>query len=64
MSSLLLNLIPFNRPRPTQKENNKKIQGGDMRIEYVVLGVVAVLVVAGGIALFPDFVRYMKIRSM
>ncbi|MGH9744667.1 MAG: DUF6893 family small protein [Candidatus Acidiferrales bacterium] len=35
-----------------------------MRLEYLVLGALAVLVVAAGVSMFPDFIRYMKIRSM
>jgi bacteriorhodopsin len=35
-----------------------------MRFEYYVIGAVALLVVAAGISILPDFVRYMKIRSM
>ena len=35
-----------------------------MRMEYVVIGAIAVLVVAAGVAMLPDFIRYMKIRSM
>jgi hypothetical protein len=35
-----------------------------MRAEYVVLGVIAVFAIAAGVSMFPDFVRYMKIRSM
>jgi hypothetical protein len=35
-----------------------------MRVEYLVIGAVAVLAIAAGISIFPDFVRYMKIRSM
>jgi hypothetical protein len=31
---------------------------------WIVLGIVAFLVIIGGIAAGPDFVRYMKIRSM
>lgn len=35
-----------------------------MRVEYVVIGAVALLVIAAGVSMLPDFVRYMKIRSM
>jgi hypothetical protein len=35
-----------------------------MRAEYVVLGAIAVFAIAAGVSLLPDFVRYMKIRSM
>jgi hypothetical protein len=35
-----------------------------MRFEYYVLGAVALIVVVAGISVLPDFVRYMKIRSM
>ena len=34
-----------------------------MRMDYVVIGAIAVLVVAAGVAMLPDFIRYMKIRS-
>jgi hypothetical protein len=35
-----------------------------MRAEYVILGVIAAFAIAAGVSLLPDFVRYMKIRSM
>jgi hypothetical protein len=35
-----------------------------MHTEYYVLGAIALLAIYFGIRLFPDFVRYMKIRSM
>ncbi len=35
-----------------------------MRAEYFVLGAIAALAIAAGVSLFPDSVRYMKIRSM
>ena len=35
-----------------------------MRAEYVVLGAIAAFAFAAGVSLFPDFIRYMKIRSM
>jgi hypothetical protein len=35
-----------------------------MRGEYVVLGAIAAFVIAVGVSLLPDLVRYMKIRSM
>ncbi len=35
-----------------------------MRIGYLVVGAIAVLVIAAGVSVFPDVVRYMKIRSM
>jgi hypothetical protein len=35
-----------------------------MRVEYIVAGAIAVLVIAAGVAMLPDFIRYMKIRSM
>jgi len=35
-----------------------------MRPEYVVVGLVAIAAIAAGISLLPDFIRYMKIRSM
>jgi hypothetical protein len=40
------------------------MQGGPMRAEYLVLGAIAVFAIAVGVSLLPDFVRYMKIRSM
>jgi bacteriorhodopsin len=42
----------------------KTIRGEKMRFEYYVIGAVALLVVVAGVAMLPDFVRYMKIRSM
>jgi len=35
-----------------------------MTAAYVVIGLVVLAVVAGGITLGPDLVRYIKIRSM
>ena len=35
-----------------------------MRAEYVIVGAIAVFAIAAGISMLPDFVRYMKIRSM
>ncbi len=35
-----------------------------MRVEYVVVGAAVVLAIVAGIAILPDFIRYMKIRSM
>jgi|HubBroStandDraft_6_1064221.scaffolds.fasta_scaffold171704_2 hypothetical protein len=35
-----------------------------MRVEYIVLGAIAAIVVLAGVAVLPDFKRYMKIRSM
>jgi hypothetical protein len=42
----------------------KRIRGENMRLEYYVLGAVALIVVAAGVTMLPDFIRYMKIRSM
>ena len=42
----------------------RKSRGGNMRLEYYVIGAVALVVIAAGISILPDFVRYMKIRSM
>ena len=42
----------------------RKMRGGSMRIEYLVIGAVAALVVVAGVSMLPDFIRYMKIRSM
>jgi hypothetical protein len=35
-----------------------------MRLGFWVIGAVTVLVVAAGVTMLPDFIRYMKIRSM
>jgi hypothetical protein len=35
-----------------------------MRAEYVILGAITAFAIAAGVSLFPDFIRYMKIRSM
>lgn len=35
-----------------------------MTVTYVVFGVIALVVVIIGISMIPDFIRYMKIRSM
>jgi hypothetical protein len=35
-----------------------------MQTKTVVEGVVLALVIVAAVAMFPDFVRYMKIRSM
>jgi hypothetical protein len=42
----------------------KRVRGENMRFEYYVLGAVALIVVAAGVTMLPDFIRYMKIRSM
>ena len=54
----------FNWPGVEQVLNMTKIRGENMRFEYFVLGAVALIVVVAGISALPDFVRYMKIRSM
>jgi len=35
-----------------------------MHITYIVVGVIVLLAVIAGISVLPDFIRYMKIRSM
>ena len=50
--------------RKAGSTNMKRMQGGSMRGEYIVLGAIAVFAIAVGVSLLPDFVRYMKIRSM
>jgi hypothetical protein len=35
-----------------------------MRAGYLMIGAIAVLAIVAGVFLVPDFVRYMKIRSM
>jgi hypothetical protein len=42
----------------------KRVRGENMRFEYYVLGAVALIVVAAGVTMLPDFIRYVKIRSM
>lgn len=42
----------------------KRIRGENMRFEYYIAGAVALVVIAAGITMLPDFIRYMKIRSM
>ncbi|MGA8037056.1 MAG: hypothetical protein WA823_05475 [Candidatus Acidiferrales bacterium] len=39
-------------------------EGGSMPVSYFLIGVVGVLAVIAAIKLTPDFIRYMKIRSM
>jgi len=41
-----------------------KTRGKNMSFEYYVIGAIALIVVVAGAAMLPDFVRYMKIRSM
>jgi uncharacterized protein DUF6893 len=50
--------------REDRPQHMRKIRGGPMRAEYVILGAIAVFAIAAGVSLFPDFIRYMKIRSM
>jgi hypothetical protein len=50
--------------REDRPEHVRKIRGGAMRAEYVILGAIAAFAIAAGVSLFPDFIRYMKIRSM
>jgi hypothetical protein len=38
--------------------------GGLMHLIYYVLAAIAVIVIVGALSMLPDFVRYMKIRSM
>jgi hypothetical protein len=42
----------------------QKAEGEKMKFEYYVLGAVAVVIVAAGVAMLPDLIRYMKIRAM
>jgi hypothetical protein len=35
-----------------------------MPVEYYVLGAIALVVIVVALSMLPDFVRYMKIRSM
>jgi hypothetical protein len=35
-----------------------------MRAGYLIIGAIAVFAIVAGVSLVPDFVRYMKIRSM
>jgi hypothetical protein len=35
-----------------------------VHITYIVVGVIVVLAVIAGISILPDFIRYMKMRSM
>jgi hypothetical protein len=35
-----------------------------MQAGYLIIGAIAVLAIVAGVSLVPDFVRYMKIRSM
>jgi len=35
-----------------------------MDTKLVVIGVIVILAVVGAVTLLPDFIRYMKIRSM
>ena len=41
-----------------------KTRGKNMSFEYYVIGAIALIVVVAGAVMLPDFVRYMKIRSM
>jgi len=40
------------------------VPGGVMPIGYYVLGAIALVVIIVALSMLPDFVRYMKIRSM
>jgi hypothetical protein len=50
--------------RPGLKDNSKARNGGNMHVTYIVIGVIVVLAVIAAISILPDFIRYMKIRSM
>jgi len=63
MGSLLGRLIRY-AGREMRGIEMKRIRGENMRLEYYVLGAVALIVVAAGVTMLPDFIRYMKIRSM
>jgi hypothetical protein len=52
------------RQERTGHKHVRKTRGGPMRAEYIILGAIAAFAIAAGVSLFPDFVRYMKIRSM
>src|ERR1700722_13295270 len=41
-----------------------KTRGKNMGFEFYVIGAIALIVVVAGAVMLPDFVRYMKIRSM
>lgn len=42
----------------------KIVRGENMRPEYYVIGAVALVVIVAGVAMLPDFIRYMRIRAM
>jgi hypothetical protein len=41
-----------------------KTRGKNMGFEFYVIGAIALIVVVAGAVMLPDFVRYMRIRSM
>src|ERR1700745_2007872 len=50
--------------REDRPQHVRKIRGGPMRAEYIIFGAITAFVSAECVSLFPDFVRYIKIRSM
>jgi hypothetical protein len=49
---------------PGLKDKCKARTGGHMHITHIVVGVIVALAVIASISILPDFIRYMKIRSM
>jgi uncharacterized membrane protein len=47
-----------------RRRTSETQEGGAMSVSYFVIGLVGVLAVIAAIKLTPDFIRYMKIRSM
>lgn len=47
-----------------RRRNSETQEGGSMPVSYFVIGVVGVLAIIAAVKLTPDFIRYMKIRSM
>jgi hypothetical protein len=47
-----------------RRRNSQMQKGGAMPVSYFAIGVLGVLAVIAAVKLAPDFIRYMKIRSM
>ena len=47
-----------------RRRNSGRRKGDSMPVSYIVIGVVGALAIIAAIKLTPDFIRYMKMRSM
>ena len=47
-----------------RRRNSGSRKGDSMPVSYIVIGVVGALAIIAAVKLTPDFIRYMKMRSM